>query len=173
MDLSVDTQKLKMKGSVFENIELSKFDIVKGSVRLFGWIFVCFSTKRWGVDDPQILFLYAMAVLMEVLGLIIDEVQNDHAKCGSILRNIFIAGELVMAVGLLIISMVGQFLDSFTIIIWGRYFVQIYDPLMIINFPLVLYLSMYFAPLFFSVCWVIRGVIVYRLNKKRVVVSIH
>ena len=157
-----------MGKSIFDVNKLNGYEAIHGFIRIIIWVITGFSTSHLGIDNPKILFVYTMFVILEVAGLIIDEIQNFNTDRFSRLRVTFIIIECIMAVLFFILCFIGIFSDTINILIGGTQFKKA-DIVILgtLHININIYIVIYFIPSFCAILWSIRAIILYIVNRRR------
>jgi len=116
---------------------------------------------------PRVLLVYAMAVMIEVAGLIVEEVEYSKKGKKSFPRICFISAEAIAAAMLLFIAITGITSDWTVIEIGNIIFNHIIDPIVIFSMPLSLYVCIFWMPCICAIVWVFYTTTLLAINAIR------
>ncbi|MCL2362320.1 MAG: hypothetical protein FWC73_10975 [Defluviitaleaceae bacterium] len=143
-----------------------QFDLWGGFIRFVGWLIICLTTEGFGMENPRALFLFSLAVMIEVAGLAWSEKQNNMNGDESKFRR-----GLIVIEGIASFLLIGLYLVTFSgavsVLVGGGVFYFVEGARYTLNLRYIIYLPMYIAPPFCAILWVIRASVLSKTVKRR------
>ena len=145
---------------------LRRLEFRGGITRAIGWVVACLTTEEFGFRRPDVIFIFAIAVLIEAVGLYWCEKYNRANNEKSLFRCVSIFFECFISLVLLGLYLL-TLSKAVSIAIGGNQLFHTENPIFCLSLPLWFYFLLYFAPAYCAASWAMRAYILEKIIKRK------